>query len=171
MWHYARGRALAARGDVAAAEAELAQVHAAAADPGLAEARLEFNAAGAVLGVAIEVLAGHVAAARGDHGGAIAHLREAVRREDELTYGEPPEWLPERGADAGELLSATAELLFDHSLFNGHPRFFGYITSSPAPIGMLGDFLAAAVNANVGSWRLGSRRPRSRRRRSAGSPS
>ena len=34
----------------------------------------------------------------------------------------------------------ATELLFDHSLFNGHPRFFGYITSSPAPIGMLGDF-------------------------------
>ena len=43
--------------------------------------------------------------------------------------------------------SETAQLLFDHSLFNGHPRFFGYITASPAPIGMLGDFLAAAVNA------------------------
>jgi tetratricopeptide (TPR) repeat protein len=104
MWHYARGRALAARGDVAAAEAELAQVHAAAADPGLAEARLEFNAAGAVLGVAIEVLAGHVAAARGDHGGAIAHLREAVRREDELTYGEPPEWSIPTRHDLGAVL-------------------------------------------------------------------
>ena len=45
-------------------------------------------------------------------------------------------------------------LLFDHSLFNGHPRFFGYITSSPAPIGMFGDFLAAAVNQNVGAWQL-----------------
>jgi aromatic-L-amino-acid/L-tryptophan decarboxylase len=63
--------------------------------------------------------------------------------------------LPETGTDAGDLLSSAADLLFDHSLFNGHPRFFGYITSSPAPIGMLGDLLAAAVNANVGSWRLG----------------
>ena len=62
--------------------------------------------------------------------------------------------LPEEGTDASRLLRATAELLFDHSLFNGHPHFFGYITSSPAPIGMLGDFLAAAVNANVGAWRL-----------------
>jgi aromatic-L-amino-acid/L-tryptophan decarboxylase len=68
---------------------------------------------------------------------------------------DPGRPLPERGADAGDLLRAAAKLLFDHSLFNGHPRFFGYITSSPAPIGMLGDFLAAAVNANVGSWRLG----------------
>jgi glutamate/tyrosine decarboxylase-like PLP-dependent enzyme len=62
--------------------------------------------------------------------------------------------LPESGTDAGALLGEAARLLFDHSLFNGHPRFFGYITSSPAPIGALGDLLASAVNANVGAWRL-----------------
>jgi glutamate/tyrosine decarboxylase-like PLP-dependent enzyme len=62
--------------------------------------------------------------------------------------------LPEDGVDPGALLDRTASLLFDHSLFNGHPRFFGYITSPPAPIGILGDFLAAAVNANVGAWML-----------------
>jgi aromatic-L-amino-acid decarboxylase len=63
--------------------------------------------------------------------------------------------LPQEGSDPEVLLDEAARLLFDHSLFNGHPRFFGYITSSPAPIGILGDLLAAAVNANVGSWRLG----------------
>ena len=63
--------------------------------------------------------------------------------------------LPEEGTGAEELLRTTSQLLFDHSLFNGHPRFYGYITSSPAPIGMLGDLLAAAANPNVGSWRLG----------------
>ena len=62
--------------------------------------------------------------------------------------------LPEHGTDAGPLLSSTARLLFDHSLFNAHPRFFGYITAPPAPIGVLGDFLASALNANVGSWTL-----------------
>ncbi len=62
--------------------------------------------------------------------------------------------LPTAGTDAGRLVSEATELLFDHSLFNGHPRFFGYITSSPAPIGMFGDFLAAALNQNVGAWRL-----------------
>jgi len=62
--------------------------------------------------------------------------------------------LPEHGTDAGALLNKAAQLLFRHSLFNGHPRFFGYVTSSPAPIGMLGDLLAAAVNPNVGAWRL-----------------
>jgi aromatic-L-amino-acid/L-tryptophan decarboxylase len=62
--------------------------------------------------------------------------------------------LPARGEDANQLVTRAAELLFDHSLFNGHPRFFGYITSSPAPIGMFGDFLAAALNQNVGAWNL-----------------
>src|SRR5689334_2865480 len=59
--------------------------------------------------------------------------------------------LPETGADPADVLRRATSLLFEHSLFNGHPKFFGYITSSPAPIGMLGDLLAAAVNANVGS--------------------
>ncbi len=62
--------------------------------------------------------------------------------------------LPDDGEDALAVVRSAATLLFDHSLLNGHPRFFGYITSSPAPIGMLGDLLAAAVNANVGAWRL-----------------
>jgi len=62
--------------------------------------------------------------------------------------------LPVEGEDAGSLLTEAAGQLFDHSLFNGHPRFLGYITSSPAPIGMFGDFLAAAVNQNVGAWSL-----------------
>lgn len=62
--------------------------------------------------------------------------------------------LPEHGTAPGPLLAETARLLFDHALFNAHPRFMGYITSSPAPIGILGDFLAAAVNPNVGAWVL-----------------
>src|SRR3954470_5819297 len=62
--------------------------------------------------------------------------------------------LPEAGTDPAVLLEQTTRLLFEHSLFNAHPRFFGYITAAPAPIGMLGDFLAAAINPNVGAWTL-----------------
>jgi glutamate/tyrosine decarboxylase-like PLP-dependent enzyme len=68
-----------------------------------------------------------------------------------LAAGRP---LPEEGKDPKTLLRDAADLLFAHSLFNGHPRFYGYITSSAAPIGMLGDLLAAAVNANAGAWKL-----------------
>lgn len=73
----------------------------------------------------------------------------AVREALELTGP-----LPELGMDPAILLEQTAQSLFTHSLFNGHPRFFGYITAAPAPIGILGDFLAAAVNPNVGAWTL-----------------
>lgn len=92
MWHYARARALLGQGDFQAAQANLVHVRAAAQNPELAKLRLEFNTSGQVLGIASEVLAGHIAAANGDLEAAIAHLREAARREDELVYGEPPEW-------------------------------------------------------------------------------
>lgn len=62
--------------------------------------------------------------------------------------------LPEEGTAPGPLLEQTTRLLFGHSLFNAHPRFFGYITAPPAPIGILGDFLASALNPNVGAWAL-----------------
>jgi glutamate/tyrosine decarboxylase-like PLP-dependent enzyme len=59
--------------------------------------------------------------------------------------------LPECGTSVSELFCKTSDLLLNHSLLNGHPKFFGYITSSPAPIGVLADLLAAAVNPNVGA--------------------
>jgi glutamate/tyrosine decarboxylase-like PLP-dependent enzyme len=52
------------------------------------------------------------------------------------------------------LIGRATDLLFDHSLFNSHPRFWGYITASAAPIGILGDLLASAVNQNTGAWFL-----------------
>jgi glutamate/tyrosine decarboxylase-like PLP-dependent enzyme len=77
---------------------------------------------------------------------------ESVRQVRDALGGDG---LPQQGAPADLLLAEATQLLFDHSLFNGHPRFMGYITSSPAPIGMLGDLLAAAANPNVGGWALG----------------
>jgi len=62
--------------------------------------------------------------------------------------------VPEVGENPKTILDGAADLLFDHSTFNGHPRFFGYITSSASPIGALADLLAAGVNANVGAWQL-----------------
>ena len=87
----------------------------------------------------------------------------ATLRQRPVTHGESPEKirellgnasLPEKGMSAQVLLDEVAPLLFDHSLFNGHPRFWAYITSSAAPIGMLGDFLAAAVNPNCSMFGL-----------------
>ena len=80
--------------------------------------------------------------------------------EKQVTTGENPKQiqqllgnasLPENGTSISEIISKSSDLLLQHSLLNGHPKFFGYITSSPTPIGALADFLAAAVNPNVGA--------------------
>lgn len=62
--------------------------------------------------------------------------------------------IPEHGVPAEQLMSDATRLLMDHSLFNAHPRFFGYITAGPAPMGVLAEMLAAAINANVGGATL-----------------
>jgi glutamate/tyrosine decarboxylase-like PLP-dependent enzyme len=62
--------------------------------------------------------------------------------------------LPEEGRDIAPVLEEFSEKFFRYSTHNGSPRFFGYITSSAAPIGALADMLAAAVNPNCGAWAL-----------------
>ena len=62
--------------------------------------------------------------------------------------------VPERGEDPAAIAKHAAELVIGNSTFNGHPRFFGYITSSASPIGALADMLAASVNPNCGAWSL-----------------
>jgi aromatic-L-amino-acid decarboxylase len=59
--------------------------------------------------------------------------------------------LPENGTSVSTIFDRAYDLLLNHSLLNGHPKFFGYITSSPTQIGALADLLAAAINPNVGA--------------------
>jgi glutamate/tyrosine decarboxylase-like PLP-dependent enzyme len=92
----------------------------------------------------------------------VAELLDGIR-ERPVTRGESPGEirralgqgrLPEQGEAPGRVLDEAAELLIEHSLYNGHPRFWGYITAPAAPIGVLGDLLAAAINPNMGAWSL-----------------
>jgi glutamate/tyrosine decarboxylase-like PLP-dependent enzyme len=62
--------------------------------------------------------------------------------------------VPDRGRDAKGIVEDMAQILFAHSTLNGHPRFFGYITASAAPIGALADLVATSVNPNGGAWAL-----------------
>jgi aromatic-L-amino-acid/L-tryptophan decarboxylase len=62
--------------------------------------------------------------------------------------------LPEHGAAPDELLNGARDLLLDHSLFTGHPRFLGYVIGSAAPLSSLADLLAAAINPNLGGYPL-----------------
>jgi tetratricopeptide (TPR) repeat protein len=106
-WHYARGIALVAKGQADTAEQELAKLRGYLGDEAMKQPLFSPNTAGAVLGVAPEVLAGEIAAARRDYDKAVAHLEKAVRLEDALVYTEPSEWhYPPRHALGAVLLEA-----------------------------------------------------------------
>ncbi len=104
---HTRGRALVATGDLEAAEEELARLREAAEGPELEGMVLEFNGSQHVLRIGLHVLAGRLAEARGDLDRAVGELREAVRLEDALLYGEPPEWTVPVRQELGAVLLAA----------------------------------------------------------------
>ena len=53
---------------------------------------------------------------------------------------------PEEGMDAGAVLDAFAREIEPYPFGNGHPRFFGWVNSPPAVMGIFGAALAAAMN-------------------------
>jgi glutamate/tyrosine decarboxylase-like PLP-dependent enzyme len=60
------------------------------------------------------------------------------------TFLERP--LPDRGVSPEMLLALVGREVFTHPMGNGHPRFFGWVNSPPAPVGIVADFLAAALD-------------------------
>src|SRR5437867_770446 len=56
------------------------------------------------------------------------------------------EALGEAGARPEVIIERFRTAVLPHAMGNGHPRFFGWVNSPPAPIGVLADFLAAAMN-------------------------
>jgi tetratricopeptide (TPR) repeat protein len=108
VWHYARGMALTAKKQLSEADGELGQLRQIAADERLASVTLwDINGVQAILGVAVEHLAGELAAARGDVASAVEHLSRGVQLEDDLRYDEPPPWhMPIRQALGAVLLNA-----------------------------------------------------------------
>ena len=107
-WRFARGMAQTAKGDLAAADAELKAMEELAADPTLAEMKIfDLNALDTMARMGALTLRAHVQAARKDYAGAEASLREAIAIEDGLLYSEPPDWpLPPRHALGMVLLEA-----------------------------------------------------------------
>ncbi|MGH8178897.1 MAG: tetratricopeptide repeat protein, partial [Steroidobacter sp.] len=126
--HYARGMALLRKRDYDAASKEIEAVRRIAADPKLIEtpSSMSLNLADSVLRVAVEVLDGELAAARGDYDTAITHLDKAVRYNDALVYTEPEDWhQPVRHSLGAVLLQADrpkeAEVVYWDDL-RSHPK-------------------------------------------------
>ena len=109
IWHYARGLAFTATGQLDEAGRELGSLQKIAAQKSLDGYRVTFsrNGAKAILDIAGEVLAGELAAKHGDYVNAIARLHRGVLLEDNLIYNEPPDWhVPVRQALGAVLLEA-----------------------------------------------------------------
>jgi tetratricopeptide (TPR) repeat protein len=106
FWHYGRGVAFAAKLQPEQAEQEMkAFIYAEAAVPNSATFRK--TPASSLLGIAEQMLLGEVLYRRGKIEPAITALREAVRREDNLHYSEPPNWIfPVRHALGATLMDA-----------------------------------------------------------------
>lgn len=125
MWHYARGLALAARGQPNKASFEkerLADIAATVAS----RVPLVGNSPSVLLRLASTVLTGELAARRGGTEEAIHHLQEAVQLHDQLRYDEPPAWYyPVRQALGAVLLAAgrapEAEQIYREDL-EKHPH-------------------------------------------------
>jgi len=92
MWRYARGAAMAGKGDVTGARAEQQTFLDAVAKIPAETPVGVLNTAGQMFAVARPLLEGRIAAAGGDKAGAIQHYRMAVAAEDLLAYDEPPTW-------------------------------------------------------------------------------
>ena len=107
VWHYARGLAFNARGEIAKAQRELDALELLAHDPELETVTIwDINTTQNILKVATEVLTGEIAAT-GNSFDAIAYLHQAVELEDALNYDEPADWAtPARQYLGAELLQA-----------------------------------------------------------------
>ncbi len=54
-----------------------------------------------------------------------------------------------------DLLPELDQKLLPYCAHVSHPGYFGLITPTPTPIGILGDLLASALNQNLGAWTIG----------------
>ncbi|WP_414584345.1 tetratricopeptide repeat protein [Scytonema sp. PCC 10023] len=108
VWHYTRGMAFAAKGELKQAAEELKQLKAIAADPAIKKVTVwDINTTSQLLQMASEVLAGEIAAQQSDYTKAIAHLKTAVTLEDNLKYDEPATWYSPVRQSLGALLLKT----------------------------------------------------------------
>lgn len=72
-------------------------------------------------------------------------------REVESLVDEP---LPPDGADEASILADIQSKRLPNCTHLSHPGYVGLITPSPLPIGVIGDFIASAINQNIGVYSL-----------------
>ncbi len=120
--HYARGIAFIRKGNMREAQEELDAIIVLKNDPELQDLVATANNTSVnIAAIAYEVVAGELAALKGDFTNAIKHLKNAVVNEDKLVYTEPAAWhIPTRQNLGSILLKANkfaeAEQIFKEDL-------------------------------------------------------
>jgi len=82
----------------------------------------------------------------------LAAAREAPARRplpDELRQRLLHQPLPAGEGDPAELIETVARDILPYPLGNSSPRFFAWVNSPPAPLGVLAELLAAGLNSSV----------------------
>jgi len=63
---------------------------------------------------------------------------------------------PHGGVPLAALFEELEQRLLPHPFGNGHPRFFGWVNSPPAPVGVVAAAMAAAINPSVAGGNHGA---------------
>lgn len=90
---------------------------------------------------AVDLLADHFAALPR------ARCRTPVPADLQRTLMREP--LPEASTSPDALLEYVESMVFQYPMGNGSPRFFGWVNSPAAPMGVIGELLAAGLNPSV----------------------
>lgn len=116
VWHFARGVAFAARGDIADAEAEQrAFLKAEKTVP--PDSMSSLNPTGKILTIAEDVLAARIAEAKHDYQKALDNFFKGIKDEDSLAYDEPPQWFHPVRESLGGFLLRTGNYVDASGLF------------------------------------------------------
>jgi len=70
----------------------------------------------------------------------------------ERIFDEP---VPTEATNPDEVIDEVERKLLPWCTHVGHPGYFGLITPSPLPVGVLGDLIASALNQNIGTFTIG----------------
>jgi glutamate/tyrosine decarboxylase-like PLP-dependent enzyme len=62
--------------------------------------------------------------------------------------------VPDDPMPLDDLMAHLRSIVLDHSMYPGHPGFMAYVSGAGTVPGVAGDLIAAALNQNVGGWRL-----------------
>lgn len=118
-WHFTRGMALAATGDVSTAQAEYKTLRSAelATPPDTIFSMPFNNKTKDILKIAENVLEAKIAVVSKNYADAATRLRDAVALQDQLNYGEPPDWFYPVRESLGAVLLISGNALAAEKVF------------------------------------------------------